>query len=410
MNLYGCDTFVVLPPLTKHGDIIFGKNSDRPYGEVQEVVYYPHKKCQSGSKLQCTYIEIDQNYRTTNAVLLSKPSWMWGAEMGSNNHGVVIGNEAVWTEVDDNMKTERLLGMDLLRLGLERATTGSEAVGVITELLEQYGQGGPCSDTDTQLLYHNSFLIADKKEAWVLETAGKLWAAEKIKSGPKNISNCLSIGTNISAMSKDLLKYVKEEKLWSGEGEFDFKSVLSSQGCNREEAGRNILRNLSSDKQFDTEKMFQVLRNKDSGICRPADDPFHTSGSWVSVLSSSESKKPSCHWVTATPDPSVSVFKPFVFTSKPTIPPEIISPAFTQDPAKAKPRFQFKVDRQHQLYKLHKKAYYDETTVKILKEVEKTLVGNTSALLQAVEENKIDQEHCNELLKTAVEAEIKVYG
>lgn len=35
-----CDTFVVLPPLTKHG-VVFGKNSDRPNGEVQEVVYYP---------------------------------------------------------------------------------------------------------------------------------------------------------------------------------------------------------------------------------------------------------------------------------------------------------------------------------------------------------------------------------
>lgn len=35
-----CDTFVVLPPLTKHG-VVFGKNSDRPKGEVQEVVYLP---------------------------------------------------------------------------------------------------------------------------------------------------------------------------------------------------------------------------------------------------------------------------------------------------------------------------------------------------------------------------------
>lgn len=35
-----CDTFVVLPSLTKHG-VVFGKNSDRPKGEVQDVVFIP---------------------------------------------------------------------------------------------------------------------------------------------------------------------------------------------------------------------------------------------------------------------------------------------------------------------------------------------------------------------------------
>jgi hypothetical protein len=66
------------------------------------------------------------------------------------------------------------------RLGLERSQTAEHALEVITELLEQYGQGGPCSDIIPDFTYHNSFLIADPKEAWVLETAGKVWAAEKI--------------------------------------------------------------------------------------------------------------------------------------------------------------------------------------------------------------------------------------
>lgn len=36
-----CDCFVSLPPGSKFDHVIFGKNSDRPRDEVQEVVYYP---------------------------------------------------------------------------------------------------------------------------------------------------------------------------------------------------------------------------------------------------------------------------------------------------------------------------------------------------------------------------------
>lgn len=63
--------------------------------------------------LQCTYIQIPQVERT-HAVILSKPAWMWGAEMGANDHGVCVGNEAVWTR-EAITPGEALLGMDLVR-------------------------------------------------------------------------------------------------------------------------------------------------------------------------------------------------------------------------------------------------------------------------------------------------------
>jgi len=63
--------------------------------------------------LQCTYITVEQAEQTY-AVVLSRPSWLWGAEMGANEHGVCIGNEAVWGR-EEVCDAEALLGMDLVR-------------------------------------------------------------------------------------------------------------------------------------------------------------------------------------------------------------------------------------------------------------------------------------------------------
>lgn len=67
------------------------------------------------------------------------------------------------------------------RIGLERADTAEKAVDVIAEMLEKYGQGGSCMEDESGFTYHNSFLISDRKEAWLLETSGKHWAAERVE-------------------------------------------------------------------------------------------------------------------------------------------------------------------------------------------------------------------------------------
>ena len=55
---------------------------------------------------------------------------------------------------------------------------------IVTSLLEAHGQGGAtCIDRKfSQWTYDNAYLMADKQEAWVLETAGKYWAAKQITS------------------------------------------------------------------------------------------------------------------------------------------------------------------------------------------------------------------------------------
>ncbi|XP_020641209.3 secernin-2 isoform X1 [Pogona vitticeps] len=354
-----CDCFVSLPPASATREVIFGKNSDRPKDEVQEVVYFPAGSHARGSKVQCTYLEVDQAEQT-HAVILSRPAWLWGAEMGANEHGVCIGNEGVWTK-EPVGKEEALLGMDLVRLGLERGSSAHEALGVITALLERYGQGGNCKEETTPFIYHNTFLLADRTEAWVLETAGRYWAAQRIREGARNISNQLSIGTDITAEHADLRQHAQKQGWWSGKGEFSFQEVfsLTHQPVRMEAAkarycaGQQLLCQHSG--QITAETIMTILSDKTSGICVDSEG-FCTTGSMVSILPQ-DSQLPCVHFFTATPDPSRSVFKPFIFVPNITSFPQVKSPSFgDKDPIKQNPRFQSRVDRRHELYKQHQLA------------------------------------------------------
>ena len=269
-----CDTFIALADATVDGALIFGKNSDRPNGEIQDVVEIPAFDYEKETNLETTYLQIPQASQTY-AVILSKPNWMWGAEMGANEHGVVIGNEAVWT--NQPYRETGLLGMDLLRLALERGATAYEALNIITALLEEFGQGGNCAE-HFEMTYHNSFLIADKREAWVLETADKYWVAEKVTNSTRSISNNLSIRGTGDLRHKDLEqeKDLNFAKMFSAENYAQQISPYSREGHVRQlcqtHAGK-----------FDVETAQTILRSHEGGICMHGE--FETRGSQVSVLS-----------------------------------------------------------------------------------------------------------------------------
>ncbi len=327
-----CDTFVVMPDVTRDGSIIFGKNSDREPNEAQTIELIPAMDHSTGSRVRCTYIDIPQ-VEHTYSTLLSKPYWMWGAEMGANEKGVVIGNEAVFTRLPA-ARVPALLGMDMIRLGLERAATAHEALHVIINLLETHGQGGNCSST-TSLYYNNSFIIADASEAWVLETVGKEWAAVKVKRGVRSISNAITISNEWDLCSNDLVSTAikkgwckKAEDFNFGRHYSDFLFTTFSDAHSRQRCTTQLL---ESSNEVDIPFAMKVLRSHglssnddwspDKAIfgatvcCHEGFGPVRisqTTGSMVSRLRVGEEP---VHWITGTSAPCLGLFKPVWISS-----------------------------------------------------------------------------------------------
>src|SRR5262245_34570709 len=156
-----CDSLVALGGATTDGAVLFAKNSDRPAAECQPLVQLPAARHAPGTRLRCQYLEITQVPETAR-LIGSRPFWLWGFEHGLNEHGVAIGNHTVFTK--DALRGYGLIGMDLVRLGLERARTAAQAVEVISALAETHGQGGS-GYFDKDWPCHNSFLVADRRDA-----------------------------------------------------------------------------------------------------------------------------------------------------------------------------------------------------------------------------------------------------
>ncbi len=307
-----CDTYVSLSTWSKNGNVIFGKNSDRLDSEAQLITYAPRKTYSSGEEVKCTHISIPQ-INETAAIILSQPYWMWGAEMGVNEYEVVIGNESVQTR--EPLKEKGLLGMDLLRLGLERGRTAKEALNIMTSLLEKYSQGGFHSLKEYN--YHNSYILADQTEAYVLETAGDWWIAEIVKDF-RSISNHISIKGKGDMRREGIIQHAVEKGYCKDDNDFDFKMTFSliplpevfpitdRDGCS--------LHQLSSNKEKITvPMMMEFLREHEVGICRHTRKD-QSVGSQVSLLR--KNNKKSIHWFTGSTIPCLSIYKPYVFPAE----------------------------------------------------------------------------------------------
>jgi dipeptidase len=226
--------------------------------------------------------------------------------------------------------------MDLMRLALERSENAKMALKIITELLGEYGQGGACGYQDKKLKYHNSFIIADPEEAWVLETADKYWIAEKVKD-IRTISNTLTIGKDFDKIHPELINHAIKQGYCKSEEEFNFAQnfipkfsikQIGAKGHTRIECTMNRLRKNIG--KITIETIMSTLRDHNIKQSEFQDwdpskgsmkspcmhyksfvTPSQSTGSHVAHLK----KDLQVHWVTGTSAPCTGIFKP-VFLPK----------------------------------------------------------------------------------------------
>ncbi len=258
-----CDTLVAKDLAT--GEWYFAKNSDRDIDEPQVIQYCdPQEGLTTPTQIEQrsyynnnqypTLLKASEGLSLTNRALICRPAWIWGAEMGINEKGVAIGNEALFARRRSSKRG--LLGMDILRLTLHAASTAKEALEIIVALLKRWGQGGNGSYSG-RLHYHNSFLMVDGKEAYILESVNERWVGRQIEK-IASISNAYTVETDYTLADEITLRQRP-----------NFKRTYASrlhlpftQGNHRQQTTYN----LAKQRGANWESMLSVLRHNEGGV------------------------------------------------------------------------------------------------------------------------------------------------
>ncbi|GAH00211.1 unnamed protein product, partial [marine sediment metagenome] len=243
---------------------------------------------------------------------------------------------------------------------------------------------------------HNSFILADPEEAYVLETADDWWIAEKVKN-VRSISNGVSIRGKGDIRREGIINYAKKKGYCRDENNFDFALTFSgsapSQSLNSR-GGKSAMLLNQYKCNITPEMMMEFLREHEAGLCMHGG--FESTGSQVSHLR--KEKKKSIHWFTGTTLPCLSIYKPYIFPIKNqrTLPPG----PFT----KVNPDWIWSMHTSFlRRYKGFNKKIEVENYIKKIRDSENKLITKVNDALN--EENKISpQEFSNRISKLNLEA------
>lgn len=221
-----CTNFIVGKDASTDGSVFVTYNADSygMYGNMYRYVGGKHEKGEMRKIYEWDtnkYLgDIPQAKQTYNVV-------------GQMNEKQVTVTETTFGGREELVDPQGIIDYgSLIYIALERATTAREAIEIMTDLVDKYG-------------YYSegeSFSIADKNEAWVMEMVGKgpgskgaVWVAVRIPD------DCIAAHANQSRITKfdmkdkknvmyakDVVKFAREKGFFDGKDEdFSFRDAYN---------------------------------------------------------------------------------------------------------------------------------------------------------------------------------------
>ena len=311
-------TFILPGAATADGATYIGRNSHHPANEAWIVRNIEPVSNDSVSSLDCRHVTLTQ-VRDRNGCLLAGPWWSWGGEVGSNDQGLVVAFETTLTK--EHETEPGLTGYELVRLVLERSSDVSEALDVLTWLIQKYGQGGTAEDNHENIPGDCCFVLGDHQEFWLVETAGRHWVARKIE-GPQVLGPRLVIDDRHEYSSYSLLQYAQARRIIVADSSLiDFAAAFAS-GPKRAAYFRALEKRLQDAPKLEggaqqVLELMDILRTRSGNHPRQgkSDDialharyrqPAQTTGAMVMRLSAKRIE----HFTTGAAAPDLALFKP----------------------------------------------------------------------------------------------------
>ena len=274
---YSCTTILVGKSLTEDGSVIHAHNEDMGFSAAGRLWSVGAASHNDGDMIEVPYEKIDQPRETyqywASGNTLSSTGLGVSAEtrpydsilVGMNQWGVVMSCNWMWSK-EGNMPEEGIRRYAIRQLILERAKTAEDAVKIIGDFIDQYGQA------DWGGLTYN---LADPNEAWIVETTTKNWVAKRIKDDEIwVIANRFTIGKDYEMSSAGLVEFAKQKGWYdASKGDFSFRDAYGlpehmnqAYDKNREDRAKSLLENKKG--IITPEDLFLVLRDRYEGTSK----------------------------------------------------------------------------------------------------------------------------------------------